>query len=302
MNRKQEEELIQQMFSESTESESSQVDKLKSADAHTQVMAQQYKQMREDLKLTREVPADQLSKERLREAILKAGLSASGPANRQKWVWPGWIPSLTASACAVVGVYFVFSHSEVNPSPTSPSQEIVSKLAKQAELPVASRFADPSAHPLKFEASLGGSIEKPINPAIVATAVPKADIGASYGFQAKKLKSVRRPWSHTPGPTLTSAVANVDVLYGAMSLSFPGAALSTISTRNGDLFSRSGLNRNASGGPLAAQFKAGAPSVSELPADAPSKTIVLINDGSSAASDANQATEVESSRNVLVGG
>jgi len=101
MNRKREEELMQLAFGdlrrEDCGSFASQID----SDPEAEKMYGAYCEMREGLKALRDIPEMQLSTERLRDAILREGLT---PRQTPRWSWNWLAMPIAVGACAFVVV------------------------------------------------------------------------------------------------------------------------------------------------------------------------------------------------------
>ena len=87
MNRKLDEKLAQLAFGELTETQAAELQAQAARDPQLAKELDAYRFMREGLRDMRDVPADQLSRERLREAILNRGAAPSRAARPWGWVW-----------------------------------------------------------------------------------------------------------------------------------------------------------------------------------------------------------------------
>jgi hypothetical protein len=88
MNFRKDREIIKGVFGELTDSEMSRLSRKIQHDPAAQVELKSYEEVARSLNLLREVPPDQLSKDRLRHAILERGLSpALEPEPRRNWIW-----------------------------------------------------------------------------------------------------------------------------------------------------------------------------------------------------------------------
>jgi hypothetical protein len=97
MNEKFEDKLIRLAFEETSPKETSALELQALADPEAARTLESYRKVRIGLNLLTEVPPDQLSKERLRNAILGQGLKPL-PPQPSRWGW-AWMP---ATACALV--------------------------------------------------------------------------------------------------------------------------------------------------------------------------------------------------------
>lgn len=95
MNRRFEDKLAELAFGDLSPEEAAKLEREMGADPKAMAALSTYREMREGLKGLSEVPEDQLSRERLRDAILTQGLKPApvpAPANRS-WLW------MPATAC-----------------------------------------------------------------------------------------------------------------------------------------------------------------------------------------------------------
>jgi hypothetical protein len=104
MNGKFEEKLAQLAFGDLTPSEANRLELEADKDPEARRALMLYKDMREGLRSLADVPEDQFSKERLRDAILKQGLkpTPSRPLSNRSWLW------MPVAACAI-GFGLVFT-------------------------------------------------------------------------------------------------------------------------------------------------------------------------------------------------
>lgn len=109
MNRKFEDELLKLAFEETTPEQAMVMELAAQQDPEAAQALSQYRQMRLGLRELAEVPADQLSKERLREAILTRGLKPRRGFNL------GWV-AMPAMAAALAVVFLAYRpHPAVTP-------------------------------------------------------------------------------------------------------------------------------------------------------------------------------------------
>jgi len=104
MNGKFEDKVTQLAFGEMSPEEGARFEREVQGDPDAQRALSLYKEMREGLRSLADVPEDQFSKERLRDAILKQGLKpvATQPVSNRGWWW------MPAAACALgFGMMFV---------------------------------------------------------------------------------------------------------------------------------------------------------------------------------------------------
>jgi hypothetical protein len=111
MNRKFEDNLLRLAFEEISPEEAAELEREARQDPDALLALTQYRSLRAGLKDLAEIPAEQLSKERLRDAILARGLEhKKAPQRGIGWAW---MP-LTAAALAVVFMNFR-PHAPVDP-------------------------------------------------------------------------------------------------------------------------------------------------------------------------------------------
>jgi len=96
MNGKFEEKLVRHAFGEVTPKEASALEEQAKVDPEATKLLSDFRQVRDDLRLLCDVPPDQLSKERLRDAILGQGLKPEPLREAPRWGWT-WMP-ITAFA------------------------------------------------------------------------------------------------------------------------------------------------------------------------------------------------------------
>jgi len=104
MNGKFEDKVAQFAFGDLSPEEGAQFEREVQGDPDAQRALSLYKEMREGLRSLADVPEDQFSKERLRDAILKQGLKpvATQPVSNRGWFW------MPVAACALgFGMMFV---------------------------------------------------------------------------------------------------------------------------------------------------------------------------------------------------
>ena len=99
MNGKLEEQLAQLAFGDLTPDEAARIEAQVKGDPEALRALNTYHGMRSELRGLRDVPADQMSNERLRDAILAQGLKPKPVAGKSIWGW-GWMP-VAAGALAV---------------------------------------------------------------------------------------------------------------------------------------------------------------------------------------------------------
>lgn len=118
-------------FGDLTESEAAQVRAMADRDPEASQVLRAYESMRSDLRsMSDSVPADQLSKERLQDAILKRGLKEQAQPRR----WLGWI--MAPAAMTILFAVVLALQMEKLPSPVvyndAPVQEEASSETREA--------------------------------------------------------------------------------------------------------------------------------------------------------------------------
>jgi hypothetical protein len=104
MNRKFEDKLVRLAFGETNPRESSALERKVQSDPEAARKLEEYQSLKIGLNLLTDVPPDQLSKERLRNAILGQGLKPLPVENPTRWGW-AWMPATAfALAFAWIGV------------------------------------------------------------------------------------------------------------------------------------------------------------------------------------------------------
>jgi hypothetical protein len=101
MKRKQEDRLMRLAFGDLSIEESAALEKQVAADPESADVLAEFRGLREDLRALADVPAHQLSNERLREAILGQGLKPKAPEPMLSWLW------MPATAVCVIAAFFV---------------------------------------------------------------------------------------------------------------------------------------------------------------------------------------------------
>src|SRR5690349_10801263 len=87
MNRKLEDAMVRLAFGDVTPEESAALEREAQHDPEAARALASYRRMREGLKDLHEIPEDQLSKERLRHAILSQGLRPKPVPSGRSWLW-----------------------------------------------------------------------------------------------------------------------------------------------------------------------------------------------------------------------
>lgn len=133
-------------FGDLTESEAAQVRAMAEGDPEAAQALRTYESMRSDLRsMSGAVPADQLSKERLQDAILKRGLNPQPQPRR----WLGWV--MAPAAMTVIFALVLAFQMERQPTPVVYNDE---------PLPEASPLAREDTPTLKADPGQTVSIEK----------------------------------------------------------------------------------------------------------------------------------------------
>lgn len=120
-------------------------------------LTEEYRSMRADLALLRDVPECQVSVERLRDAILKAGIR-QGPEPRRTWL----APAIATALVLVVG-FGLTRRWDPGPNP----------MPTDLRLAVASPAPEPAAPTLEPEIPVAGVGSRPDHPAAEAPSAAK---------------------------------------------------------------------------------------------------------------------------------
>jgi hypothetical protein len=130
MNKRLEDRIAMLAFGDLTESEAAQVRAMAEGDAEAAQVLRAYESMRSDLRLmSGAVPADQLSKERLQDAILKRGLKPQPQPRR----WLGWV--MAPAAMTVIFALVLAFQMERQPTPVAYNDEPVVESANREGAP-----------------------------------------------------------------------------------------------------------------------------------------------------------------------
>lgn len=109
-----EDRLVRFAFGDVDERETAEIEGLIANDPEARRTVEQYQTMRFDLGSLREVPEDQMSHERLRDAILARGLRTDAVPERSKFGW-AWMP---LAACVLAFAYVMVPRSTPTVEPT----------------------------------------------------------------------------------------------------------------------------------------------------------------------------------------
>jgi anti-sigma factor RsiW len=137
MNGKFEDKLVNLAFGETGSKESSALERLAQTDPEAAKTLAEYRNVRIGLNLLSDIPPDQLSKERLRNAILGQGLKPLPAPSPSRWGWT-WMP---ATAFALVFGFLTIRH--MNPR--------VPEVASVSPSDVAIKLSDTKRHAIEFE-------------------------------------------------------------------------------------------------------------------------------------------------------
>ncbi|MEA2553849.1 MAG: hypothetical protein QOJ65_2025 [Fimbriimonadaceae bacterium] len=198
MDRKIEDRIAKLAFGELTEAEASQV----RAEAATNTDAAQalnsYEGLRNDLRRLRDVPPDQLSKERLQNAILAQGLKPKPVRQGVSWLWAA--PALTTAVIAIALLMKMPTpiSDRVPGGGTHPDMMAVLNMDDRQKLEES--LAD-------FGRQIPGEGELPLSAAIESTSSP--EVAASSGNGALRVARpavhIRRSTRHAPAKMLALA-------------------------------------------------------------------------------------------------
>lgn len=268
MRKKIEEELAKLAFGDLSADEASRLELRTQSDPEAADAYETYRRMKDELKmLSVEVPDNQLSKERLREAILTRGLKHSEPAaTRNTWLW---MP--VAAAVLAFGAFYMkgrlpmsgYESAVVFDQPAVAATEWLPEF--NASLPQVREF--------DFSASSGDEER-----AKVLSDKPSSQVAMNPVRKSSRIRSANLKADD-------STEAEIDV---PESVSYPSGARSSALETPFDFGSGS-----------AAESATALADVSPVAAPA---TIIVIQSETDAATGALKATEVGDPANVLVGG
>jgi anti-sigma factor RsiW len=257
MNAKVEKKLTRLAFGETSEKEALALEKKTKTDPEAARLLSEYREMRSGLELLTEVPPDQLSKERLRDAILGQGLKPLPAPASSGWGWT-WMP---ATAFTLVFGWLTIRHMN------APMARIVT--------PSQSSVAMAVRHDTAADA-LGVTLKSvhPIAGALAARAVPQTPAKHHAAHPTNSDSDAGRTAFLKNATTAADRV--VAMLGVPKSIQEPEAERSS--------------------GVIPSQSNSGAKLTSV------NTPMVLINPENDNSSGAQQATEVDSASNVVVGG
>jgi hypothetical protein len=150
MNRKQEDALVRLAFGDTSPEEASTLERQASGDPDASATLATYRRMREGLKDLHDIPADQLSKERLRDAILSGGLKPKPVQTQRSWLW---MPALAAVLA------FGITIARQNASSPAGPVALPNLLMPSAKGPVAMNVPlPPLTRPIHFGSNLGAPV------------------------------------------------------------------------------------------------------------------------------------------------
>lgn len=128
MNRRLEEELLQTAFGEASPEEMAELERRVVTDPEAAKALKTYQFMKEGLKDLGDIPAHQLSTERLRHAILEQGLKPK----KESTPWFGWL-GIAAPAAAALAIGFVLMNRQNGTTPMIVSKPDLSASSGRAE-------------------------------------------------------------------------------------------------------------------------------------------------------------------------
>lgn len=232
----------------------------------------EYMEMRCALRSLAEIPDDQLSKERLREAILGQGLRPAPVVSRGSWAWGPVLACLMGVAFMGARGHFMAKREPVVSIPDSvsilkPSEKVA--IHFKARLPLAQ-----------------APLEAATNP--VAALPPMSPISSRMIAESSESREGRRPLRRHRRSVVDQNVVSARLaLYAPTSI--PGIMAPTTADRP--------VDATANNHPVA---------MNEAPAPKPDAgtngPIVLIDGEKDPNSGAQKAVEVESASNVVIGG
>jgi len=288
MNRKFEDKLVQLAFGDMSAEEAARVEaEVKNDPIAAQTLAS-YRDMRSGFSLMSEVPEDQLSKERLREAILKQGLKPKPVPRFAFWSY-AWMP---VAACAFTfGILVVKNHRASGeptvyvgsaatnkilggPGITKVSPTILAKVNEPSSTTIPHQLTPEDVKLFAEETIVGTDGEPPMN---------RRGHRGGYATAGSRGEGPRGHREATPPQPLQ--MVNI-VLAGGVTV--PVAVAEKSSPINA-------FSNRDSGGPVVPLKKNAKKATGEEP-------IILIQDQQDTETGAQMATEVGSASNVIVGG
>jgi hypothetical protein len=130
MNRRQEDALVRLAFGDVTPEEATALEREMANDPEASKALASYRRMREGLRDLHDIPQDQLSKERLRHAILSQGLKPRPVSSGTSWLW---MPA--AAAVLAFGIVFVRNLPSPSGAPVAIVGESRPDFVKNSETP-----------------------------------------------------------------------------------------------------------------------------------------------------------------------
>lgn len=272
MRKRIEEELAKLAFGEIEGANAQELERQAKADPEAGRTYETYRRMKEELRsLSDAVPADQLSKERLREAILTRGLSEKhASTQRGSWIW------LPMAAALAFGVFFAKGYW---PSNSGNGSVVVDTTGVSSIPPLADV-----------------RIDRP-DPVAAVTPAPRTEVLSPKPATQVAADTTRGSRVSRGRRAMASRIEVVD----DVSLADGIASLPTYdSLDNGDSSPAivASLSFGESRGADAAPAALAAPSAPRVH----SPTIVVIQSETDANTGTLRATEVENTSNVVVGG
>lgn len=281
MNKKTEDQLVRLAFGDLTPEEATRLQAEAESHPDSARALDTYRRMKSELRSLADVPEDQLSKERLREAILTRGLQER-PVKRS-WSWL-WMP--TAAAAVAFGITFAKGHFIRPDAPLTASVLDSSVVKEPGDLGKINPFsAKPHQPSLDSVVPPEGTFEDETSNATVAmTDTPRRGSNMSRsrhgGREDSDVKEFLKDWADS----MTAPKASNPEASGPQ-FDHVGGATPTVT----------GLRDPKDTMPPAGPAGETVMSASKPP-------IILIQPEKDSSTGARKATEVESASNVLVGG
>ncbi len=163
MDKKFEDQVAKMAFGELSEAEASEVRAHAAANADAGQMLASYEALRSDLRRLKDVPPDQLSKERLQNAILTQGLKPKPVRRSNPWAW-------SASGVFVVALVALFLAKSQQPLQPQQKQPVVMDFHRSATPSIVDENASADQ---SLDSSLNGDDRSQIEEAIVFTPTPQ---------------------------------------------------------------------------------------------------------------------------------
>jgi len=272
VKKKVEDQLLMMAFGDLSAEEVAKVQAQASVDPEAARTLHAYSRMKEELKLLSDVPPDQLSTERLREAILARGLREPRPVSRPTWLWMPAVAAVAAFALVVV---------KGNLQHPAPMMTALVDKTDGKSLPGMDPIKIVTPAPTVSHSNVVNppSITKESGSTVVAYLEP----GQNRHVRRSRYDALASRGSEPVASTSGSIIGNASAEgLSSMDASAPSAASASLTSFDGNSKMDSDPNR-------------------EAPADS-KPGLVVIQSETDSQMGTHKATEVANSANVVVGG